>query len=136
MRLEGTAPVIEDCVFEANTTHGLYYDFIGVSLDALDVVNCTFRDHPGDAVNLNILLFKSPLILRRDPFAIFSQCTFENNATGLDSDMPLAPVCRIEDSTFTGNDLATYGSVDIVNCDVVGGVDGFAGEADDLAFNV
>ena len=128
MRLEGTAPVIEDCVFEANTTHGLYYDFIGVSLDALDVVNCTFRDHPGDAVNLNILLFKSPLILRRDPFAIFSQCTFENNATGLDSDMPLAPVCRIEDSTFTGNDLATYGSVDIVNCDVVGGVNGFAGE--------
>ncbi len=119
MDLRGTAPVLENLVIEGHIYAGLRYQTLDASLDALDIVDCVFRGHPSDAVHLDIITAKSAS--RRDPFAILSGCHFEDNGTGIDCIRPLAPTCRVEDSSFVDNGKATWGSLELLRCEVTGG---------------
>lgn len=119
MDLPGTAPVLQDLVIENHLYAGLRYQTLAATLETLDIIDCVFRDHPSDAVHLDVITAKSAG--RRDPFAILAGCTFENNGTGVDCIRPLAPTCRIEDGAFTDNGKATWGSVELLRCEISGG---------------
>ncbi|HOX24156.1 MAG TPA: right-handed parallel beta-helix repeat-containing protein [Candidatus Krumholzibacteria bacterium] len=121
MDLAGTAPILADLVFEANALAGIRYQVLAPSLGALDIIDCVFAGHPGDAIHLDILTVKGATTSRRDPFAVIDGCTFTGNGTGVDCDRPLEPMCRIADCDFSGNGLATWGSVELDRCAISGG---------------
>jgi hypothetical protein len=132
MSLGGTAPHLRDCIFCNNSEAGVHYSLRDSSeLRSLPIERCAFRDHPTYAVHLDLLAgggaSAAAGVDRPGFFARLTDCQFEENGTAIHVHDQVDPKCLVARSRFRRNDLATFGSVEMVDCDVNGGLNGMAG---------